>query len=196
MIFLGGVMALTIGVIYAVGVFYGWRIFLTRFGARQLVGYWEIAGTDWKSHASHQRKIVLKRGAFMAIGSPIVVIGVMLVLAFFDDDVAGTLPIALLTGFVAGAIFVAIAGVQWFSLGAKNGRVWLARRGIMVNGNVFFCDSFGVMLLGYELNGGNLSLRYEVRTRRTVGEHEMVVPVPSTHTDLVRDTVAAWSPRA
>jgi len=110
--------------------------------------------------------------------------------------VVGTLPFAFVIGGLISLVFGVVTVLQLFSLSGSGGRVWLVEKGVMVNGNVFFSDGYGIRMLSYEIGkaegGLLLTIRYEVRSGRAVGEQEMAVPVPEDKAGLVEETVRGW----
>jgi len=194
--FITGVMGLTTACLLAVGVAYGWLGFEKRFGQERLVAYWETGDGDWREHSRKQRKRILRTGIWLMLGSPLVVVLVMLALAFTDGKVVGTLPFAFVIGGLISLVFGVVTVLQLFSLSGSGGRVWLVEKGVMVNGNVFFSDGYGIRMLSYEIGkaegGLLLTIRYEVRSGRAVGEQEMAVPVPEDKAGLVEETVRGW----
>jgi hypothetical protein len=192
--FLIGVMSITLAFILGLGVFYGWRGFGKRFGKEGMLAYWELFGTEWEEHMGNERKKILGLRKFIWVGP--LVSAVVLGLVFSDGKVRETLPFAIVIGaLIALAIGVVIV-LRLHSLKRDRGHVWFTEKGVMVNGSIFFSDGYGMMMrsCGVREEDGRhvLSIRYEVRSGRTVGEHEMPVPVPEQHVALVAETARAW----
>ena len=194
--FIIGLLALTIAFIFGFGVMFGWVGFKKRFGGSRLLAFWEIDGENWESYLQKRKSIGSGKVVLMCVVIPLIVTGTMLVLGYSDGELAEVLPVALAVGGGMAVLMLTMVIFNRLSLRGKTGRVWLAEGGVMLNGQVFFSETYGVTLLDCGLMEGNgiseLSIRYSVRSGRTVAEHEMLVPVPVTHTDLVRETIGKW----
>ena len=194
--FIIGLMAITVAFIFGIGILFGWLGFKKRFGSSRLIAYWEIDGAEWDIYRRERNSECFNKGVSFSVGIPLIVTGTMLALGYSDGELMEVLPVALAVGGGMAVLLFTIVIFNRLSLRGKIGRVWLAERGVMLNGRVFFCDTFGVTLLDCDLvnrgENSELSIRYSVRSGRTVGEHVMIVPVPEKHEDLVRETVGKW----
>jgi len=193
-VFMIGVMAITMAFLVGIGVFYGWRGFEARFGKGRLLAYWEIGDREWEEHSGKMRQRILGMRKFMLVGP--VASALMIGLGYSDGDAMGVLPFALLFGALFSAVIGGVIVLQLFSLSGKGARVWLSKNGVMVNRNVFFNHSYGMRTLAWETKPEHgrhlLIIRYEVRSGRAVGEHEMLIPVPAGYLSRAEDTVRAW----
>ena len=196
--FLIGVMSITAAFLVGIGVVCGWSGFERRFGKGSLLAYWEIGGGEWEEHSAAMRKRVLGMRKFMLVGP--VASALLIGLAHSDGDAIGIIPFALVFGALFSSAIGVIVLLQLHSISGKGARVWLSGNGVMVNRNVFLNDGFGIRTLGLETKAEHgrhlLVIRYEVRSGNSVGEHEMLVPVPTGFLGLAEDTVRAWLPHA
>ena len=196
-LFIPGLMVLTLALIIGIGVFYSWRGFEQRFGPGSLLGYWEVPKVDWVDHLEREKRRLRKRGVIAGIGLPAVVLLVFLFLASSEGDLEKALPVALMVSGLMAVLLFGIVTLQWFSLKGNQGCVWLSERGVMVNRVVFFIDGFGMRTLSREVREEDgklvLSIRYQVRSRHTVVDKELLVPVPVEQVDLVTRAVERWN---
>jgi len=192
--FMIGLMAITIAFLVGIGVLYGWRGFEARFGKERLLAYWEIGDSEWEEHSETMRQRLLGMRKFMLVGP--VASALMIGLGYSDGDAMGVLPFALLFGALFSAAIGGVIVLQLLSISEDGARVWLSKNGVMVNRNVFLNHSYGMRTLAWETKPEHgrhlLIIRYEVRSGRAVGEHEMLIPVPAGYLSLAEDTVRAW----
>lgn len=191
-----GVMSLTLAFILSIGVGYGWQGFRKRFGPGRVIAYWEIAGFDWDSFVSRRRRVILRGGMAATLLLPAFAAGTIVALAWSDGELLGAVPIAAAVWLGTTAMFLAILGCCLGGLRGKCGRVWLTERGILVNGDVFFSDSYGITVLqsGVEHRGGSAEVvvRYRIQGGGTAGEHDLRIPVPAGHLGIAEKTTAGW----
>ncbi len=196
-LFLPGLMVLTLAVIFGVGAFYGWRGFEKRFCQNCLLGHWQIPDRQWLEYLKREKKRLRRGGLLTIVGMPVVVSAVILGLAYEDGEFEEALPIALLVSAFMVLVFSSILAIQWFAVNGNSGRVWLSERGVMVNRTVFFIDGYGMKTLSREIREDDgkpvLSIRYQVRSRHTVVDKELLVPVPEDQEELVAETVERWN---
>ncbi len=192
--FMIGVLGLTVAFIFGIGVIFGSMAFERRFGGGKVIAFWKIEGQEWKAHVEKSRKSLRKK--FWLIFLPPVAMGGTLLLAASDGKLTEIFPYAIGGLVLMTAVIAVILFLQWLSFSGKNGNVWLSRKGVLVNRRAFFSNSLGVMLReATVLEEGErlvLFIRYEVRSKNTVGSHELVIPVPHGERKLVEDTVADW----
>ncbi|MFD2256922.1 hypothetical protein ACFSSA_09560 [Luteolibacter algae] len=198
-LFLPGLIVFTLAAIFGVGVLYGWRGVAKRFSHQHILGYWKITGKDWETHLRREKRRLWYGAWIMGAGLPTVIFAAMFYLAYSEGKVGEVLPIALAVSGLFAGVFVAVVAIQWFSIRGSIGHVWLSRYGIMVNRVVFFIDGFGIQTLSRELRKKDgkaiLSIRYRVRSKRTVVNKELLVPVPEAQIALVENTLEAWDSR-
>lgn len=196
--FLAGVMLLTVASLVSFGVAYAWVGFGKRFPREKLVAYWEIHGGEWDDLVARGRR-GNKRAAILLVGVfPGMIFLTMLVIAWSEGELVGILPLAGFIWIAMAGGFAAVVLTQVMALRGRSGRVWLSQRGLLVNGEVLLCDSFGITVLDARLlpaeSGAELVVRYLVQSGRAVGEHELRVPVPSEQRMVVEETVSGWLP--
>lgn len=192
--FMIGVMGLTLAFIFGIGVAYGWKGFEARFGSGKVIAYWEIDGQDWKHYAEKAREKLRGKRWFLLSGP--IVAAVLMGMALSEGKLMEIVPFAITVGFFISAVIAVVLFLQSRSYSRDSGQVWLAEKGIMANRIVFFSDTFGVNLqsatLREEGDGFVLSISYEVRSGKTVGQHELLIPVPIERRKIVEDTIADW----
>lgn len=195
--FLAGVILLSLAFIFLFGVIFGWRGFSKRFSEDHLVDYWEIDGRKWKVFAEARKKSILMRGAIVGVSLALIVTGVMLFMAYADGDLSDVLPVAAMIGGFICLVVSGVIGLQLAGLRGDTGKVWLSKDGVLMNGTVFFRNTYGVFVKRCEVvdhaEGAELEIEYLVSSGKTRAEHILKVPVAEEKIATVTEVIRDWA---
>lgn len=192
-----GIMLVTVAVIFLFGAAFGWMGFEKRFGRDSLLDYWEIEEAQWREHLEREKGKLRSFALIGGLGIPGVMLAVMLILAGSEGKLGEYGPISALVAAGVAIVILVVVALQWFALKGNQGRVWLARRGILINRVVFFIDGFGMRTLSRKLCKDNekhlLEIRYQIQGRNGKVDKQLLVPVPEDKLKLVEETLEDWN---
>lgn len=165
-----GIILATMAGIFFFGVSFAWRGFEKRFGPESLSGYWEIPESEWREHLETEKRKLLKAGLIAGVSLPLVLLVVFFVLAHFDHQGSGFIPIAfMVSGGLAAFMWISVM-LRWDAFSGNQGCVWLAKRAVLMNQVAFFVDGFGMETLSRELIEEDGKFRLSIRYRVTAGQ--------------------------